>query len=81
VLTAAGAELVSATEPGRTAGIVAFTRPGQPAAVVGARLVAAGIAATVRPEHVRLSPHASTTDETIDRVGVALRGPLSAGRR
>lgn len=81
VLTAAGAELVSATEPGRTAGIVAFTRPGQPAAAVGARLVAEGIAATVRPEHVRLSPHASTTDETIDRVGVALRGPLSAGRR
>ncbi|MFD9957860.1 aminotransferase class V-fold PLP-dependent enzyme [Amycolatopsis sp. NPDC058986] len=53
-----GAEIVSATE--RRAGIFAFSLPGHPAEQVGAALSADGIAATVRPDHVRLSPHAST---------------------
>lgn len=72
VLHAAGAEIVSATEPGRRAGIVAFTVPGHPAEAVGAVLGAEGIAATVRTEHVRLSPHVTTTQQTIERLAAAL---------
>ncbi|GAA4529527.1 aminotransferase class V-fold PLP-dependent enzyme [Amycolatopsis samaneae] len=64
VLRAAGAEIVSATE--RRAGILAFSLPGHPAEQVGAALTAEGIAATVRPEHVRLSPHASTPAEAAE---------------
>jgi predicted transcriptional regulator YheO len=55
---------------------------------VGIALNAAGIAATVRPEHVRLSPHASTPPEVVEQVHAALvtltrsqpstRGPQSA---
>lgn len=67
-----GAEIVSATEPGRSAGIVAFTVPGHPADEVGRALAAEGVAATVRAEHVRLSPHASTRDEAFDRISAAL---------
>ncbi|MFE0023836.1 aminotransferase class V-fold PLP-dependent enzyme [Amycolatopsis sp. NPDC059021] len=58
VVKSFGGEIVSATE--RRAGILAFSLPGHPAEQVGAALSADGIAATVRPEHVRLSPHAST---------------------
>ncbi|QFZ24170.1 aminotransferase class V-fold PLP-dependent enzyme [Saccharothrix syringae] len=68
---AAGGEVVSATD--RRAGILAFTLPDRPAPVVGAALAAAGVTATVRPEHVRLSPHASTTPGTVDRFAAALR--------
>ncbi|HEX6342966.1 aminotransferase class V-fold PLP-dependent enzyme [Umezawaea sp.] len=69
---AAGGEVVSARD--RRAGILAFTVPEHPASVVGAALVDAGVTATVRPEHVRITPHASTTPETIARFTAALRG-------
>jgi selenocysteine lyase/cysteine desulfurase/predicted transcriptional regulator YheO len=81
VLASCGAEVVSATE--RRAGILAFTLPGHPAEQVGAALANAGIAATVRPEHVRLSPHASTPAAAADLLRSALetltkpREPLS----
>jgi selenocysteine lyase/cysteine desulfurase/predicted transcriptional regulator YheO len=65
-----GARIVSATE--RRAGILAFELPGHPAEQVGAALTAAGIAATIRPEHVRLSPHASTSPSAVDLVRSAL---------
>lgn len=71
-LRSVGAEIVSA--PTRRAGILAFTLPGHPAEQVGAALAAAGIAATVRPEHVRLSPHGSTS------ASVAEQGPIGARR-
>ncbi|HWD06897.1 MAG TPA: aminotransferase class V-fold PLP-dependent enzyme [Amycolatopsis sp.] len=58
VLRSVGATIVSAVD--RRAGILAFELPGHPAEQVGAALSTAGIAATVRPEHVRLSPHATT---------------------
>jgi len=67
-----GGDVVSARE--RRAGILAFTLPDHPASVVGAALVDAGVTATVRPEHVRVTPHASTTPETIARFAAALRG-------
>ncbi|QRP44685.1 aminotransferase class V-fold PLP-dependent enzyme [Amycolatopsis sp. FDAARGOS 1241] len=70
VLLSLGASIVSATE--RRAGILAFTLPGHPAEQVGAALSAAGIAATVRPEHVRLSPHASTAVSAADALRSAL---------
>jgi selenocysteine lyase/cysteine desulfurase/predicted transcriptional regulator YheO len=79
VLRAAGCEIVSATEPGRRAGIVAFSVPGHPAEAVGAVLGAAGVTATVRTEHVRLSPHVSTTRQTVERLGAAL-ATLTASR-
>lgn len=68
----AGGEVVSARD--RRAGILAFTLPGYPASVVGAALVDAGVTATVRPEHVRITPHASTTVQTVARFAAALRG-------
>ncbi|EOD64475.1 aminotransferase class V-fold PLP-dependent enzyme [Amycolatopsis vancoresmycina] len=81
VLASCGAEVVSAVD--RRAGILAFTLPGHPAEQVGAALANAGIAATVRPEHVRLSPHASTPAAAADLLREALetltrpRAPLS----
>ncbi len=71
VIRAAGGEVVSALD--RRAGILAFTLPDHPPSVVGAALVDAGVTATVRPEHVRLSPHASTTPDTIARFATALK--------
>jgi selenocysteine lyase/cysteine desulfurase/predicted transcriptional regulator YheO len=73
----AGARIVSATA--RRAGILAFEMPGIPAEKVGAVLAGDAIAATVRPEHVRLSPHASTPASVAEQVSVALRhlhGPV-----
>ncbi|WP_406641844.1 aminotransferase class V-fold PLP-dependent enzyme [Amycolatopsis sp. WGS_07] len=78
VLRSFGAEIVSATE--RRAGILAFSLPGKPAEQVGAALTAAGIAATVRPEHVRLSPHASTPAAAADLVRDALETLLRPRR-
>ncbi|MCE6996769.1 aminotransferase class V-fold PLP-dependent enzyme [Saccharothrix sp. S26] len=78
VIRAVGGEVVSAVD--RRAGILAFTLPGHPPSVVGAALADAGVTATVRPEHVRLSPHASTTGETVARFAAALkemRGPAA----
>ncbi|MFE2753233.1 aminotransferase class V-fold PLP-dependent enzyme [Actinosynnema sp. NPDC059335] len=71
VVRSAGGGIVSAVE--RRAGILAFTLPDHPPSVIGAALADAGVTATVRPEHVRLSPHASTTPETTARFAAALR--------
>lgn len=71
VIRAAGGEVVSA--PDRRAGILAFTLPEHAPSVIGAALADAGVAATVRPEHVRLSPHASTTADTVARFATALK--------
>ncbi|WP_326568973.1 aminotransferase class V-fold PLP-dependent enzyme [Amycolatopsis rhabdoformis] len=70
VLLSLGASIVSAVD--RRAGILAFELPGHPAEQVGAALSAAGLAATVRPEHVRLSPHASTPASAAEAVRSAL---------
>ncbi|MEU5694978.1 aminotransferase class V-fold PLP-dependent enzyme [Actinosynnema sp. NPDC020468] len=50
-------------------GILAFAHP---APGVGEALRAAGVTATTRADHVRLSPHASTTAATIEAVADAL---------
>lgn len=72
-----GARIVSATE--RRAGILAFTMPGHPVEQVGAALNAEGVTATVRLEHVRLSPHASTPATAVELVNAALDRLRSAG--
>jgi selenocysteine lyase/cysteine desulfurase/predicted transcriptional regulator YheO len=70
VLVSHGAQIVSSRE--RRAGILAFTLPAHPPEQIGTVLNANGIAATVRPEHIRLSPHASTPVESADRLTAAL---------
>jgi selenocysteine lyase/cysteine desulfurase len=71
VVHAAGGEVVSAVD--RRAGILAFTLPDRQPSAIGVALAEAGVTATVRPEHVRLSPHASTTPQTVARFAAALR--------
>ena len=71
VVVSCGAQIVS--ERRRRAGILAFTLPDHPAEQVGAALSAAGIASTVRPDHVRLSPHVTTSSETLEQLRTALR--------
>ncbi|MGC7102769.1 aminotransferase class V-fold PLP-dependent enzyme [Amycolatopsis lurida] len=85
VIRSCGGEIVSATE--RRGGILAFTLGDVPSERVGAALKADGITATVRPEHVRLSPHASThagaaealrlTLSRLNRPAVSVGGPPS----
>jgi len=70
LLRSAGAEIVSATD--RRAGILAFRVPGRAIEEVAAALADAEVTATVRPDQVRLSPHASTGPAAVDRVRAAL---------
>jgi selenocysteine lyase/cysteine desulfurase len=70
LLRSAGAEIVSATD--RRAGILAFRVPGRAIEEVAAALADAEVTATVRPDQVRLSPHASTGPPAVDRVRAAL---------
>jgi selenocysteine lyase/cysteine desulfurase len=70
-LRSAGAKIVSATD--RRAGILAFRLPGRATEQVAAALADAEVAATVRPDQVRLSPLASTGQEAVDRVRMALK--------
>ncbi|SDY88510.1 Selenocysteine lyase/Cysteine desulfurase [Amycolatopsis xylanica] len=72
VVLSLGGTVVSAVD--RRAGILAFTLPDFPAEAVGAALTGDGIACTVRPQHVRLSPHASTTASAAVLVRSALAG-------
>jgi selenocysteine lyase/cysteine desulfurase len=69
VIKRAGGDIVSAP---RRAGILAFTLPGRSPADIGTTLAAHGITATVRTEHIRLSPHVSTTAETVELLAAAL---------
>lgn len=70
MLRSAGAEIVSATD--RRAGILAFRVPGRPVEKVAAALAAEEVTATVRPDQVRLSPHASTGSAAVERVRAAV---------
>jgi selenocysteine lyase/cysteine desulfurase len=72
VLRAAGAEVLSATDPARRAGIVSFRLPGTEPAAVAKALHAHGLSPTVRPDSLRLSPHASTPPEVLPRLAEAL---------
>ncbi|MER8037341.1 aminotransferase class V-fold PLP-dependent enzyme [Streptomyces hydrogenans] len=75
VLLSSGAEIVSAT--GRRGGILSFRVPGRGSREVGAALEAEEIIATVRADHVRLAPHASTGSVAADRLRTAMRRPAA----
>jgi selenocysteine lyase/cysteine desulfurase len=75
VLRSAGAEIVSATD--RRAGILSFRLPGWSTEDVAAALARAEVVTTVRPDQVRLSPHASTGPAAVERLRAAL-GDLAA---
>ncbi|MFI0938925.1 aminotransferase class V-fold PLP-dependent enzyme [Streptomyces sp. NPDC021020] len=68
----AGAEVLSETARPRRAGIVSFRLPGVAAADVAAALHAEGLTPTVRPDSLRLSPHASTPPWVAPEVAKAL---------
>lgn len=70
-LRSAGAEIVSASD--RRAGILAFRMPGRPTEAVATALTEAEVTATVRPDQVRLSPHASTSPAVAERLRAALK--------
>jgi selenocysteine lyase/cysteine desulfurase len=72
LLRSVGAEIVSATD--RRAGILSFRVPGRTIAEVAAALADVEVVATVRPDQVRLSPHASTGPAATDRLRAALAG-------
>jgi selenocysteine lyase/cysteine desulfurase len=67
-----GGQMLVAVEPERSAGILPFTMPGFAGGQVGAALARRGIICSIRPDHVRLSPHVSTPDEIVEIVDEAL---------
>jgi selenocysteine lyase/cysteine desulfurase len=73
VLRHRGAEVLGDDWPERRrAGIVSFLLPGEAPEATLARLSAHGVTAAVRGGRVRLSPHVSTTEETVRRFAGAL---------
>lgn len=58
---------------GERSGIVSFCLPHATVDQIGAALDEAGIVASLRGDHVRLSPHASTPANSVDLVDAALR--------
>jgi selenocysteine lyase/cysteine desulfurase len=72
VVVRRGGEMLVEIAPERSAGILAFSVPGRSGAEVGAALARRGITCSVRADHVRLSPHASTPDDTVRLVDEAL---------
>jgi selenocysteine lyase/cysteine desulfurase len=73
VLRHRGAEVLGDDWPERRrAGIVSFRLPGEAPEATLARLSAGGVTAAVRGGLVRLSPHVSTTEETVRRFADAL---------
>ncbi|WP_320783223.1 aminotransferase class V-fold PLP-dependent enzyme [Streptomyces sp. CRN 30] len=67
-----GASVLSPADPARRAGILSFTVPGHEPAAVARALHAEGVTPTVRADSLRLSPHASTPPEAVERVAAAL---------
>lgn len=69
-----GASIVSSREPQRRSGIVAFDCPAEEPQAVQQRCLKAGVVVNVRGGRVRVSPHAYTSDEEIDRLIAVLAG-------
>jgi selenocysteine lyase/cysteine desulfurase len=78
VLRSAGAKIVS--ELPCRAGILGFALPDFSARHVGDALAAAGVAATIRTEHIRLSPHASTSTQAVEMLRSALAQVVGTSR-
>jgi cysteine desulfurase/selenocysteine lyase len=67
-LLAAGAEMISPHEPGSESGILTFRLPGQDAAEVRHRCLAARVALSVRGGGLRISLHGYNTHDDLDRL-------------
>ncbi|MER5915379.1 aminotransferase class V-fold PLP-dependent enzyme [Streptomyces sp. NPDC001982] len=67
-----GGRVLSPTEPARRAGILSFTMPEHDPSLVAKALHTEDVTPTVRTDSLRLSPHASTPQETSERVAAAL---------
>ncbi|MFI9617166.1 aminotransferase class V-fold PLP-dependent enzyme [Streptomyces sp. NPDC052023] len=72
VVERSGGRVLSPAEPSRRAGILSFALPDQDPLLVAKALQAEGVTATVRTDSLRLSPHASTPHEAVERVAAAL---------
>jgi selenocysteine lyase/cysteine desulfurase len=80
VVEAYGGRLVSRLTTSERAGIVSFTLPGYTPADVGHALAGVGITASVRRDHVRLAPHATTSPAVVEWLETALKTLTRAGR-
>jgi cysteine desulfurase/selenocysteine lyase len=63
-----GAEVHSQRSAGSSSGIVTFSLRGGDPSLLGDRCAAAGVVVTARPNGIRVSPHAYSTHEEIDRL-------------
>ncbi|CAL9663579.1 hercynylcysteine sulfoxide lyase [Streptomyces sp. enrichment culture] len=75
-----GGRVLSPADPARRAGILSFTVPGHDPAAVARVLRGEGVTPTVRADSLRLSPHASTPAEAVERVAAALASVQGARR-
>lgn len=73
VIESVGGETMVPLAPGERSGIVSFRIPEASAEQIGVALAEAEIVASIRGDHVRLSPHATTPLSSIDVVEKALR--------
>lgn len=71
-LRSTGAAVIGDPSGACGSGIVPFAVPAMDQTVVHQRLAAAGISSTLHGDRIRLSVHATTTDESIDMVLAAL---------
>jgi selenocysteine lyase/cysteine desulfurase len=72
VIRTVGGETMVPLAPGERSGIISFWLPDASAEQIGAALGEAEIVASVRGDHVRLSPHATTPLSSIEVVEKAL---------
>ncbi|MGH7118275.1 MAG: aminotransferase class V-fold PLP-dependent enzyme [Acetobacteraceae bacterium] len=73
VIAANGGGTLIPLSPAERAGIIPLVLPGHDPMAVGAALRAAGLTVSVRDEHVRLAPHATTRFAVADKLDAALR--------
>lgn len=73
VIARHGGRLLVPLAAAELAGIVSFVVPGRSPEAVGAALRSCGLVVTARADHVRVSPHATTSFEAVERLDAGLR--------